>query len=212
MTATDLDLDALLDALQARALERANAVELVNVAGQPVGPDLRASTGRLQVNPGDIIASVWGNTTYDQTVEVFDTAAARDSQWPTPKDGAVSYTVDTGTLWVRRAGAWASFGAPSDTAWTAVSGFTNGWSANGTFPPAYTMLNRIVYLRGAIAAGTANASAFTLPVGYRPTLGTIFAVTNGAGAVMQVTVQPAGTVTPLTAATAWLSGVTFPLT
>ena len=106
MTATDLDLDALLDALTARAIERAQTVELVNVAGQPVGPDLRASTGRLQVNPGDIIASVWGNTTYDQTVQAYDTTAARDSQWPTPKDGAVAYSADTIGAWLRRAGAW----------------------------------------------------------------------------------------------------------
>ena len=53
-----------------------------------------------------MIASVWGNTTYDQTVQAYDTAAARDSQWPTPKDGAHAYTLDTGTVWVRRAGAW----------------------------------------------------------------------------------------------------------
>ena len=106
MAATDLDLDALLDALQARARQRAEAVELRNAAGDVVTP--RASTGRLTVNPGDVIASVWGNTTYDQTIQAFDTPAARDAQWPTPKDGAAAYTADTGALWVRRAGAWVS--------------------------------------------------------------------------------------------------------
>ena len=104
MAATDLDLDALLDALTARARARAAAVELRNVAGDVVTP--YASTGRLVVNPGDVIASVWGNTTFDQTVQAFDTPAARDAQWPAPKDGAAAYTADTGSLWVRRAGAW----------------------------------------------------------------------------------------------------------
>ena len=106
MAATDLDLDALLDALSARARQRAEAVELRNAAGDVVTP--LASTGRLTVNPGDVIASVWGNTTYDQTIQAFDTPAARDAQWPTPKDGAAAYTADTGALWLRRAGAWVS--------------------------------------------------------------------------------------------------------
>ena len=104
MTATDLDLDALLDALAARALERAAAAPLINAAGDEVTP--YAATGRLIVNPGDVIASVWGNTTFDQTVQAYDTAASRDAQWPTPKDGAVCYTVDAVALWLRRAGAW----------------------------------------------------------------------------------------------------------
>ncbi|HEY2303247.1 MAG TPA: hypothetical protein VGH66_15210 [Acidimicrobiales bacterium] len=117
MTATDLDLDALLDALAARARARAETKPIYNQDGVDIG--LRASTGRLVVHPGDVIASVWGNTTYDQTVQVYDTAAARDSQWPTPKDGAVCYTVDTGTLWLRRAGAWVAIGARYGARYTA---------------------------------------------------------------------------------------------
>jgi hypothetical protein len=73
----------------------------------------RAATGRLTVNPGDNIASTWGNTTYDQTMEVFDTAAQRDAQWPTPHDGALAYTLDTQTAWLRRSGAWALILPPS---------------------------------------------------------------------------------------------------
>jgi hypothetical protein len=104
MTATASDLDALLDALEARARARAEATPLRNVAGDEVTP--YASTGRLSVNPGDTIASVWGNTTFDQTMEVFDTAAARDTQWPTPKDGAQAYTLDTQSPWLRQSGIW----------------------------------------------------------------------------------------------------------
>lgn len=117
MAATDLDLDALLDALQARAVERAASTPLVNVAGDVVTP--YASTGRLRVNPGDVIASVWGNTTYDQTVQAYDTPAARDAQWPTPKDGAASYTVDTATLWLRLAGGWVAIVARYGARYTA---------------------------------------------------------------------------------------------
>ena len=105
MTATDLDLDALLDALLERAVARAEARPLINVAGQEVGaPGVQA--GRLQVNPGDTIQSAWGNATYDQTVQQYATVADRTAQWPTPADGAMSYTVDQAILWVRRAGAW----------------------------------------------------------------------------------------------------------
>jgi hypothetical protein len=69
----------------------------------------RAATGRLTVNPGDTVLSTWGNTTYDQTMEVFDTASQRDSQWPTPHDGALAYTLDTQTAWLRRSGTWLVF-------------------------------------------------------------------------------------------------------
>ena len=69
MTATDLDLDALLDALLARAVERAEAAPVVNVNGDDIS--LLATTGRLVVHPGDVIASTWGNTTYDQTVQAY---------------------------------------------------------------------------------------------------------------------------------------------
>jgi hypothetical protein len=107
VTATDLDLDHLLDALEARAYQRAVAAEarpLRNVAGEDI--NLRASTGRLIVNPGDVIASAWGNTTYDQTVQAYVSAADRDAQWPAPKDGAAAYTADSGSLWLRQSGLW----------------------------------------------------------------------------------------------------------
>ena len=105
MTATDItDLDALLDALEARAVERAAATPLLNAAGVPVA--LAAATGRLVVNPGDTIASLWGNTTYDQTIQVYTSTADRDAQWPTPHDGALAYTTDTGNVWLRRVGVW----------------------------------------------------------------------------------------------------------
>jgi hypothetical protein len=69
-----------------------------------VGP--QASAGRVTVNPGDQLLNTWGNLVFDQSVNVFDTAAARDTQWPTAPGGACCYTVAEQTLWQYRAGAW----------------------------------------------------------------------------------------------------------
>jgi C1q domain len=79
------------------------------------GVDILAAavTGRVVVSPGQTISSsAWGNPVWDQSVNVFASAADRDTQWPTPHDGAVCYTLDTRNLWLRRAGAWGAFGMP----------------------------------------------------------------------------------------------------
>ena len=66
-----------------------------------------------------------------------------------------------------------------DGAWfaTSASSFTpltlqNGWASynDGTTSPAVRMISGIVHLEGAMsnAANPANPSAFTLPVGFRP--------------------------------------------
>jgi hypothetical protein len=118
MTATDLDLDALLDALTARALERAaTAGPLKNAAGQPI--DLAANTGRVRVNPGDIIASAWGNLVFDQSMQAYTSDSDRNTQWPAPVDGAICYTADAAAGWLRRAGAWK--GIPLGTVAQAIS-------------------------------------------------------------------------------------------
>jgi hypothetical protein len=88
-------------------------------------PTPRAATGRLVVSSGDEIVTAWGNTTFDQTMEVFASAADRDTQWPTPHDGAVAYTLDTQTPWLRRSGAWTVFYGPPPpvTAGTGVQSY-----------------------------------------------------------------------------------------
>ena len=59
--------------------------------------------------------------------------------------------------------------------WTPVSAFLNGWVNYGTgstWPvAAYRKIGDEVQLRGLIRAGPIPASAFTLPVGFRPTGG-----------------------------------------
>jgi hypothetical protein len=85
-----------------------------------------AATGRLTVNPGDKVASTWGNTTFDQTMEVFASASQRDAQWPTPHDGAVCYTIDVQLPWVRRAGAWqVLYGPPPPVSTGALQTFAD---------------------------------------------------------------------------------------
>lgn len=87
---------------------------LVNAAGDEVPTETdpagivraAAPNGRLVVAAGQTIASAWGNTTYDQTMQTFASAADRTNQWPAPNDGALSWLVDTRTPWVFRAGAW----------------------------------------------------------------------------------------------------------
>ena len=139
MTATDLDLDALLDALTARAIERAEGRPLINEAGLEVSAF--AAGGRLIVHPGDTILSSWGNATYDQTVQTYSSTADRDAQWPTPKDGAVCVTLDTNTVWIRQSGLW-----------------VNVWT--GTRPPSAP--------RGTLAqaAAVANSASTTTSVAW----------------------------------------------
>ena len=72
-------------------------------------PGLQAATfpyGRLSVAPGQTISSSWGNTTFDQTMEVFASASDRANQWPSPNEGAQSWLMDSHTPWIFRSGAW----------------------------------------------------------------------------------------------------------
>lgn len=62
--------------------------------------------GRLVVAAGQIIASAWGNTTYDQSFMTFANAADRTNQWPVPSEGGLSFLMDTRTPWIYRQGAW----------------------------------------------------------------------------------------------------------
>jgi hypothetical protein len=72
--------------------------------GTPTPTPLAA--GRQHVNPGDTIASTWGNTVFDQSVNQFVSTGDRDSQWVGPPDGALCYTAAENTLWLRRTGIW----------------------------------------------------------------------------------------------------------
>ena len=88
-----------------------------------------------------------------------------------------------------------------DEAWTDVSSFLNSWVnyASGSYANAAYKLGpgSTVTLRGLIKSGTVNSSAFTLPVGYRPSTNLLFAVgSNAAFGLVQV--QSSGNVVPIT--------------
>jgi hypothetical protein len=84
------------------------AVPPRNAAGQLLA-DLQAAgapAGNVQVAKGQVIASTWGNTLWNQSVQVFASTADRDNQFPNPPDGAQVYTAAEQAYWVRVAGVW----------------------------------------------------------------------------------------------------------
>jgi len=96
-----------------------------------------------------------------------------------------------------------------DSGWISVTSFQN--SFNGYNNIAYRKLNGIVYMRGAIKDGTAGATAFNLPEGYRPEYGQVFACQRfGTTGVDYVSVDSNGNVYPNTP-NAWLSTIVFPV-
>ena len=96
-----------------------------------------------------------------------------------------------------------------DTGWQSVSSFSNGFTAPTAV--AYRKINNVVYMRGNLNNGTGNATAFTLPVEYRPSVDVVIASQQyGTGNTTYVTVSTNGNVTP-NASAAWLSGIIFPV-
>jgi hypothetical protein len=88
-------------------------------------------TKTVDVAPNEKIASTWGNEIRDRTAQVFASNAERDSQWPAVPDGAVCVTVDTGILWLRRAGVWVAI-------------------SPGALPTAYSVATTAITLAGTI--------------------------------------------------------------
>lgn len=98
----------------------------------------------------------------------------------------------------------------SDSGWTNVSSFSNGFNSAGV-APAYRLLNNVVHLCGNVSGGSANTTAFTLPSGYRPFVTTTIPTQQyGTSNITYVTVNTDGTVVP-NASASWLSSITFPI-
>jgi hypothetical protein len=125
-----------------------------------------ATTGRIVVAPGQTIDAVgWGQPVWDQSVQCFDSPADRDNQYAAPHDGAVCFTADTGTLWVRRSGVWVpqlAAGSPRGTLAQAISTTNSAGtttSVNWFSAPAFTVdgTRRVrVSFTGLLNAGTAG--------------------------------------------------------
>lgn len=63
-------------------------------------------TWLADVVPYTPIQSVWGNGVRNRIVQTFTDAAERNTHTAALPDGALAFTADTGTLWLKRAGAW----------------------------------------------------------------------------------------------------------
>lgn len=60
----------------------------------------------------------------------------------------------------------------SSVDWVFVTAFQNGWTNQGQPPQAsFKRIGSWAVVRGFISGGTMGAAAFTLPVGFRPTIG-----------------------------------------
>jgi hypothetical protein len=122
MTTTETTTDQLLQALledpdfldKFRTAVRSRGERpFFNMAGERIDPLATTPKGRVQVSPGQTISSAsWGNPVWDQSVNCFNSISDRDAQWPTPHDGAMCYTADTGTFWRCLNGVWSGSAGP----------------------------------------------------------------------------------------------------
>lgn len=96
-----------------------------------------------------------------------------------------------------------------DSGWITVSSFSNSWGA-GTVAPAYRKIGTKVFLRGRLSAGTAGATAFTLPSGYQPSTAQSLVSCNASGPTLnQVSITTGGAVQPTVSTVTSLDGLFF---
>jgi hypothetical protein len=96
--------------------------------------------------------------------------------------------------------------------WTTPT-FTNSWVnfGSGNLNAGYMKDHLgIVHLRGKVSSGTMGLTAFTLPVGYRPSSVAHFACAS-AGAFGEIGINSSGNVIPTVGSNVWfdLTGITF---
>ena len=104
-------------------------------------------------------------------------------------------------------GAQGAAAETQDSGWIAVSSLANNFTSPTAV--AYRKLNNVVYLRGNLFGGTAGTGAFTLPVGYRPSVEVVVPVQKyGTANLDYITIGTNGVVLPNSTA-AWLSSVIF---
>ena len=133
------------------------------------------------------------------------------------------FAVDTaGFVWICTVGGspgtWVQAGGATDTAWTAVSSFTNSWANQGApyFNAGYRLVGGKVYLRGVVkqnTAGNLGLSMFTLPAAYRPASSVVFcpALPGNSGVTPYLTIASTGTLigSNLTVGQLSLDGIVF---
>lgn len=110
--------------------------------------------------------------------------------------------------------------APQPTPWSLITTFLNGWTnydsaaIGGWQQASYRKVGDEVQLRGLLAGGTIGQAMFTLPVGYRPPSGLIFACDGQATAHVRIDVQVGGNVLPNNGSNGYMSiaGIRFSVT
>jgi hypothetical protein len=118
-----------------------------------------------------------------------------------PGDNQVLAYDDASGLWKNRT-------IFSDSNWTDITSLSNGFVTGGV-TPGYRKLNGVVYMRGNVHQGTGEATAFTLPEGFRPEVETVILSQKfGTSVGTYVTILENGSVKPHDDAT-WLSGISF---
>jgi hypothetical protein len=93
---------------------------------------------------------------------------------------------------------------------TGEPAFQNGWANFDTRVARFYKRGERVYLAGVVKSGTIGTAIFTLPVGYRPDLGSAFAIdSNGAFGVIDVLTNGNVQLTIGNNAYAFLDGLSF---
>lgn len=138
-----------------------------------------ATAGRETVAPGEIVASDWGNAVWDHTIQAFDSAAARDAQFPAPQVGAVVYLADVGRYQARTAaGSWRWFSPTMQGATYSFAADTSGGEVSQaiTFTVGLFTVAPLVFASpttGFVTTGALNitTAGFTLRAVYRNAAG-----------------------------------------
>ena len=189
-----------------------NIVTYFGPAGQIISGQTIGTSGYLySVSPASFGSNGLNNT---YQVQVVNGAAARIGLMV---QGAASQSGNL-TEWQNSSG---TVLAKIDSAGnlTATNITDSGWInpslsnsfVSGGVTPVYRLLQGVVYLAGNVNSGTPEATAFTLPVGYRPAVTTVITVQKfGTADFSYLTINTDGTVQP-NHASAWLSGVSFPI-
>lgn len=129
-----------------------------------------ATAGRQTVAPGEIVASDWGNTAWDHTIQCFSTAADRDLQFPIPHEGAKCFVLDVATWFAFQSGAWRvdTLGSTWKAYTPVLAGFTGG-GAGAFLAASYKVISstcfvRFRYTAGAGATFTGSTLFMSLPI------------------------------------------------
>lgn len=98
-----------------------------------------------------------------------------------------------------------------DTAWQSVSTYFNSWAEydlTGAYGPVrYRRHMQLTTIQGLVRLGTLAATAFTLPVGYRPSRTLILSSRDAAGATSynELRIDASGNVIPYVGNNTWFS-------